>query len=1013
MKYLVLLEETEMVNSSRTKRTAAAIMALLLTALCFTVLFNTPLVYAEGENDIQQAEEYELSGKNVGVQLGTVGELRVRPYEETSRSSVEYFYSQAEAVRALTEKRIDCIVLDESSIMAVAQQNEGVNVIEKEFSMEEYRFLLKSDNKELLNKMNKALKTLKDNKTLESIVKNYAGTDAEKGKTPYKKKDIERTGTITLAVNTSMKPYAYIENGTFVGIDIDVMQAVCDILKTELAVTVTDKERIASSVVWETADVGAMGASDYKIHDDVKKEISFTGVYATSVQKIATYTEPEPEPEPSEETEEEPASEEAAYDFKGKTIGVQLGTTGDIYATDYEDDGTAKVERYSKAADAVQALKQKKIDCVILDEQPALNFVQRNKDIKILKKEFTLEDYALCLKKGNKELLDKVNAAIKKLKEDGTLAKIITNYIGTDEEKGAAPYEKKDVKRNGTLVVATNAEFPPYEYVDNGKITGIDMDMMQAVCDELGMELKIENMKFDSIIAAVNAGKADIGAAGMTVTDERKKNVDFSDSYTTSKQVIIVFDDEIDSVDDLIGKTIGVQLGTTGDIYATDYENDGTAKVERYSKAADAVQALKQKKIDCVILDEQPAKSFVLKNNDIRIIDEEFTLEDYALCLKKGNTELLDKINAALKKLKEDGTISSIITNYIGTDEEKGKSPYQKKNVERQGTLVVATNAEFPPYEYVDNGNIVGIDMDIMQAVCDELGMELKIENMKFDSIIAAVDAGKADVGAAGMTVTEERKKNVDFSDPYTTSKQVIIIHNKEADGETLNFWEKLRQNFIDQDRWRYLLDGLGTTLMITALSILIGLLLGTLIAVVRTVHDQNGKLVILNFICKLYLTIIRGTPAVLQLLIIYYGVFSAVDVSKIVVAVVAFGLNSAAYVAEVIRSGINAVDKGQFEAGRCLGLSYKQTMSSIIMPQAFKNMLPALLNEVIALLKETAICGYIALQDLTMGGDIIRSQTFDAFLPLIAVAIIYLIIVIILTRIVTVLERRLKKNEK
>ncbi len=1001
-----------MVKTSRTKRTAAGIMALILTALCFTVMFNTPYVYAEGENSTQQTEEYELSGKNVGVQLGTAGELKVRPYDESSRSTVEYFYSQAEAVKALTEKKVDCLVLDESSLTAIANDNEGITAVTKEFSKDEYRFIVKKGNKELLTKINNALKKLKENKTIESIIKNYAGTDAEKGKTPYKKKDIERTGTITLAVNTSLRPYAYIDNASFAGIDIDIMQAVCDELKTELAVTITDKERVASSVDWETADVGAVGANDSIIDEKTRKELEFSEVYAVSVQKIAVYTEPQPEESSEEPTEEPEQAEEDAYDFTGKTIGVQLGTTGDIYATDYETDGTAKVERYNKAADAIQALKQKKLDCVILDEQPALNFVQRNKDIKILSKEFTLEDYALCLKKGNTELLGKVNAALAKLKEDGTLSKIITNYIGTDEEKGTMPYVKKDVKRSGTLVVATNAEFPPYEYVDNGNIVGIDMDIMQAVCDEIGMELKIENMKFDSIIAAVNAGKADIGAAGMTVTEERKKNVDFSDSYTTSKQVIIVFDDEIDSVDDLIGKTIGVQLGTTGDIYATDYETDGTAKVERYNKAADAIQALKQQKIDCVILDEQPAKSFAEKNNDIKIIAQEFTLEDYALCLKKGNTELLEKINKAIAKLKEDGTISSILTNYIGTDDEKGTKPYQKKDVKRSGTLVVATNAEFPPYEYVDNGNIVGIDMDIMQAICDEIGMELKVENMKFDSIIAAVNAGKADVGAAGMTVTEERKKNVDFSESYTTSKQVIIIYNKNASGESLSFWEKLKQNFIDQDRWRYLVDGLGTTLLITALSILIGLLLGTLIAVVRTVHDQNGKLIILNFICKLYLTVIRGTPAVLQLLIIYYGVFSAVDVSKVVVAVVAFGLNSAAYVAEVIRSGINAVDKGQFEAGRCLGLSYKQTMSSIIMPQAFKNMLPALLNEVISLLKETAICGYIALQDLTMGGDIIRSQTFDAFLPLIAVAIVYLIIVVILTRVVTVLERRLKKNE-
>ena len=287
-------------------------------------------------------------------------------------------------------------------------------------------------------------------------------------------------------------------------------------------------------------------------------------------------------------------------------------------------------------------------------------------------------------------------------------------------------------------------------------------------------------------------------------------------------------------------------------------------------------------------------------------------------------------------------------------------------------------------------------------------------------SILPAIQSGKADVGAAGMTVTEDRKQNVDFSDSYTTSKQVIIINkgtSAVSDGEnkntkSLSFTDKLRQNFIDDSRWQYILTGLGNTILITILAIAIGLVIGTLVAVVRTVHDQQNKLKILNFICKLYLAVIRGTPAMIQLLIIYYVIFASVNVNKILVAVVAFGLNSGAYVAEVIRSGINAVDKGQFEAGRCLGLNYRQTMSSIIMPQAFKNMLPALCNEFISLLKETAISGYIGLQDLTKGGDIIRSQTFEAFIPLVAVALIYLVMVLLLSYGVGRLERRLKNNE-
>lgn len=234
----------------------------------------------------------------------------------------------------------------------------------------------------------------------------------------------------------------------------------------------------------------------------------------------------------------------------------------------------------------------------------------------------------------------------------------------------------------------------------------------------------------------------------------------------------------VHSVDDLAGKTIGVQLGTTGDIYASDeYENDdaGTT-IERYNKGADAVQAVKQGKIDCVIIDSQPAQAFVDKNDDLQILDEDFTTEEYAICVSKDNSDLTKEMNKALAELKEDGTLDSIISNYIG-DDTKGKSPYESPaDVDRsKGKLVMATNAYFEPYEYYEGDEVVGIDADIAQAICDRLGYELEIEDMEFDSIIAAVQSGKADFGAAGMTVTEDRLKNIDFTDSYATAKQVII----------------------------------------------------------------------------------------------------------------------------------------------------------------------------------------------------------------------------------------------
>ncbi len=700
----------------------------------------------------------------------------------------------------------------------------------------------------------------------------------------------------------------------------------------------------------------------------------------------------------------------------------------------------------------------------------------------------------------------------------------------------------------GKLIMATNAEFPPYEYYEGEDIVGIDAEIAQAIADEMGMELQIEDMAFDAIITAVTSGKADFGAAGMTVTEDRLKSVNFSDTYTKSAQVIIVKENSpISTPDDLIGKKIGVQLGTTGDLYSADIEN---ATIERYNKGFEAVQSLLSDKIDAVIIDQEPAAVFVSQNKGLKLTDEEFTTEEYALAIAKDNEELLEKVNAALANLKDSGKLDEIKAKYINADEDEEADAPKKTN----GKLIMATNAEFPPYEYYEGEDIVGIDAEIAQAIADEMGMELQIEDMAFDAIITAVTSGKADFGAAGMTVTEDRLKSVNFSDTYTKSAQVIIVkenspistpddligkkigvqlgttgdlysadienatierYNKgfeavqsllsdkidaviidqepaavfvkqneglkltdeeftteeyalaiakdneellekvntalanlkdsgkldeikakyinagddEAASEELEetaastatvdegessggLTEALYDNLVSKGRWKYIVNGLIVTLKITLLAVLLGILIGFVIAIIRSTYEKNGSLKFLNALCQIYLTVIRGTPVLVQLLIIYYIIFASFT-NKIVVASLAFGINSGAYVAEIIRGGILSIDNGQFEAGRSLGFNYLQTMLYIILPQALKNVLPALANEFVVLLKETSVCGYIALQDLTKGGDIIRSQTYNAYIPLLTVAAIYLAMVMIFTYFVKLLERRLRNSER
>ena len=446
--------------------------------------------------------------------------------------------------------------------------------------------------------------------------------------------------------------------------------------------------------------------------------------------------------------------------------------------------------------------------------------------------------------------------------------------------------------------------------------------------------------------------------------------------------------------------------------------------------------------------------------------------------------------------------------------------------------LVLATEAGFAPYEYYSNGQIVGVDIDIARDIAESLDMDLVIKDVAFDSIISEVKTSKSDIGAAGISFTEERQKEVDFTVNYSESKQVVIVNNdsfindiSQIDALTiavqlgsvadtyltdnypfaniirekkfLSCIEDLKDNKVDavvmdeipalkiktddmrildkelvtdsygmivkkgntkllnaanevisklkesgkideyllyhmgidnkkeetknnslidrfynsviyDGRYKYIFEGLKNTLLIAIGAVLIGIVLGTLASIARNIYENTGHLKLLNILSKCYVNIIRGTPSTLQLMIIYYVIFKQTNINIVIVGILAFGINSGAYVAEIIRSGINSINKGQWEAGYALGLNYSQVMKNIILPQAVKNILPSLGNEFITLVKETSIGAYIGIVELTKASDIIASRTYDYFFPLMLIAIIYLVITMVLTKLIGVMEKRL-----
>ncbi|MDO4175315.1 MAG: ABC transporter permease subunit [Eubacteriales bacterium] len=702
-------------------------------------------------------------------------------------------------------------------------------------------------------------------------------------------KTAQAADVVTVGTNAEFPPFEYINNdGEPDGFDIAVIKAIGEAEGFEVKVTNMEFKSLIASLSTGSLDAVIAGMT---VTEERQQSVDFSDSYYTAKQCIIV-------PVDSDITE--------LADLNGKKVAVQEGTTGDILCTPGEDndvitDAGTEVQRFKKGTDAVVALNNGGVDAVVIDKNPAENFVANNKGkLKMIEDDTTTEEYAIAVGKGNTELMEKINRGLATIKEDGTFDQLVAEYIGGEEEEASADAEL-------TITVGTNAEFPPFEYMnDNGEPDGFDIAIIKAIGEAEGFDVNITNMEFKSLIASLSTGSLDAVIAGMTVTEERQQSVDFSDSYYTATQCIVVpQDSDITSLADLNGKKVAVQEGTTGDILCTPAEDnvitDENTEVQRFKKGTDAVVALNNGGVDAVVIDKNPAENFVKNNQDkLKLIEDDTSTEEYAIAVGKGNTELLEKINSGLATIKEDGTFDALVEEYIN-------------------------------------------DSD-----------------------------------------TEE-------------------------DAER-GFLANLKYVFVDTNGYQLMLKGLGVTIGISACAGILGILLGFILALMKLTETRRKRKTLWSRIAGVYIDVIRGTPSMVQLLIMFMVIFRSRY--AVVAAILSFGINSAAYVAENIRGGILAVDIGQMEGGRSLGFTYGETMRYIVLPQAIKNVIPALGNEMITLVKETSIVGYVAIVDLTKAGDFIVSRTYQAFLPLIAVAIVYYIVVKLMTWALAIIERRLRQSD-
>ncbi len=505
----------------------------------------------------------------------------------------------------------------------------------------------------------------------------------------------------------------------------------------------------------------------------------------------------------------------------------------------------------------------------------------------------------------------------------------------------------------------------------------------------------------------MQTGKADVGVGRIIVTAECAESVDFVEYYPAAFVLIVRAaqaggdaQSAVPTFADLEHARFAVLTGSINGPLAE--ANFPEAEVNYFNSQTDSLTALKIGKADAWVADEPTMRFLMIDNPGLTILDGSLSESNLAAVFARteAGQALCDQYSAFIEKLWADGTMAEIDAVWFGTDDTKRTVLDYESLPVANGKLRMAADLSQLPFTYMKDNHIVGYDVDIASRFCKEYGYGLEIVSMSFDGILPSVQSGKCDFSDSCITITEERAESVLFSAPNYYGGIVVGVWKGEKpataatadEAEESSFQSGIaasfEKTFLREERWRLFVDGVLTTLLITMLSILFGTALGFLIFMLC----RNGNPVA-NLVTRFCLWLVQGMPMVVLLMILYYIVFGSVAISGIAVAVIGFTLTFGASVFGLLKMGVGAVDNGQYEAAYALGFSNRRTFFEVILPQALPHVMPAYRGEIVGLIKATAIVGYIAVQDLTKMGDIVRSRTYEAFFPLIAVTIIYFIL--------------------
>ncbi len=932
-------------------------------------------------------KDYIDTGKRIAAQTG---EVYCEIARDTFKGETQEYVNVVDMLEALRMGKVDAVLLDSNYLNPLIAAGNYPDFeflwVPKEIFYNEQGPIFYD--KKLSEKYNEWLAGIIADGTMDEIRNRWLGATLPADEDIPQIELTGENGVLRVCDTGTYPPFTYYNaNNEPVGLDHEMVNRFARHLGMTVEVSIMSYGGILPEVTAGKAD---MSSCLYAITEERQESICFGNpsifsqgvlIVPKSAKSVRSYT-----------------------DFAGKDIGVIIGsltynTTEKIGGIPHEyADSAAPTEdvRLGRMAGFMHALSAARVMANELGDDTF-------EVVAVPKEVFKVQIGGFS---SDQDIIDRFNAFLAVSEADGTLADMRERWLGDELDLDASLPEIENTGENGILKVATCSESVPYVFIGaDGELSGfsIELALRFGACE--GKQVEFTNMDFSATIPYVASKKADIGLANMGITEERKESVLFSDPFCDEQHGILVLKESGEAAvasnaaisrtyKDFVGQKVGVKTGSVWDAITQEYLE---AQPIGYSDMASGIEDIRKGRLEGFTTDLSAVRVFVAieGNEDLECVEIPKDIFYAPMGAISTNQELIDRFNLFLAEIKADGTLDDMQNRWLETVPDLDTTMPEIPLTGANGTLKVATTTSALPFVYSGaDGELMGYSIELVKRFAAHECMDIKYAEMEFGGMIPYIISGKADLAIADISITEERKKSVLFTDSvYDDQGGIIALKQGGSEQQQqVGFMEWLKtgieRNLIKDNRWKMIVDGLGVTVIISLMAQLGGTILGGFVCFVMMRKNKAVRLM-----ATLYCRLINGTPMVVLLMITYYIIFGQSEISNVLVAIVAFTLVGGASISQILKGAIDTVDPVEIEAARSLGFSNVRAFMTVTLPQAVRRALPGYTNGFVELVKATAIVGYIAIQDLTRAGDIIRSRTYDAYFPLLFVAVIYLIL--------------------